>query len=1301
MESSSPISDKESERLRALESYNILDTQPEYEFDRLTELASLICGTPISLISLIDKDRQWFKSKVGLEAQQTHRNISFCQHAIIDDHIFEVADATKDERFKDNPLVTGNPDIRFYAGHPLVDKQGHALGTLCVIDTKPRALNKEQKKALALLAEEVISQIIARKERADLYDFSLLFKTSVDLVCIASTDGFFKRVNSAFTETLGWAESELLENSFFELIHPDDLSTTFEEIEHLTKRIKTINFNIRFRKKSGEYLTIQWTANSDETTGNLYAIGRDVTKEKENETELHDYAELFKTTTDMVCLSSSDGFFKKVNPAFTQVLGWSEEELLSEPYAKLIHPDDLPKTINEVQKLREGIKSYSFINRLLTKNGNYRTVQWASNPSKISGFTYAIARDITDIINKEKELENTLYEISQLQFALDEAAIVSKTDQDFKVTYVNDKFCEISGYTREELLGLDQVKHSSKYHTKEFLMGILETVTAGRIWKGQVKSVKKNGEEYWVDTTAVPLVKDGNKPHGYITIRYDITLQKQIEEEVRSLAELQGAILDGTNYAIIATKPDGTIINFNKGAEVMLGYLEEEVVNKQSPAIFHDPIEVAERAKVLSEELSINISTGFEVFVVKSRLGTPDVNEWTYIKKDGSRISVMLTATALYNSKKNITGYLGIARDITETKKSQELLKRSEEKHRLFFENAQGLMCTHDRSGRFISMNRAGANLIGYAQDELINKSLFDVTPPNLKDTVEYYLKKVFETGSDEGLMRVVHRDGSIKVWLYKNVIVKDTNGENIAIGNAIDISERIKSEKQLQRAKLIAEKSVFAKDQFLANMSHEIRTPMNAILGFSEILKSTTLDETQKEYLEAINNSGENLLVIINDILDFSKIESGKLTIEEKPVSIRKTLEHVKNLLAFKAKEKNIEMNVYVENDIPAFVLADSVRLNQVFINLIGNAVKFTEYGKVEVFCQTQREKNQANKLKFIIKDTGIGIPPDKMDVIFERFKQAEDNTTRKFGGTGLGLSITKKLIDIFGGSIHVSSNLGKGSEFTVILPFKLADEPKAKENDAVKHEGTKKQLNILITEDNSLNQKLAKHILETNNFKTEIVEDGQKAVEILKTKKFDVILMDLQMPVMDGYVATSFIRNVLKIDTPIIAMTAHSLIGEKEKCLKGGMNHYLSKPYKAKELIEAINLLYDARIVTSTIEDTAPKKNIGYDLSEIRELSNNDEAFVQDMIQVFVREMGLELKKLEDFSNSNDHISAKRVAHKIKSSFTLFRMDQLTNLAKNIEETDRLFVLQNLVKKLVKETEMLIYEVSKELKA
>ena len=277
-----PVPKNEKERLKALDGYDIMDSLDEAEFDRLTKLASLICGVPIALVSLVDENRQWFKSKVGLDAPETPRDISFCQYAIVGDELFQVEDATKDKRFKDNPLVTDAPDIKFYAGYPLLDPNGFALGTLCVIDRKPKKLDANEIIALELLSQEVVSQIVSRKNKLERNELDKLFEVSVDMICVAGVDGFFKKINPAFSNILGWSDKDLLGKPFFDLIHPEDLTATKKIVKEISKGVIVTDFKNRFRTKNGDYLLINWHANPDPETGKMYSIGRDVTESENN-----------------------------------------------------------------------------------------------------------------------------------------------------------------------------------------------------------------------------------------------------------------------------------------------------------------------------------------------------------------------------------------------------------------------------------------------------------------------------------------------------------------------------------------------------------------------------------------------------------------------------------------------------------------------------------------------------------------------------------------------------------------------------------------------------------------------------------------------------------------------------------------------------------------------------------------------------------------------------------------------------------------------------------------------------------
>ncbi|RYZ22361.1 MAG: PAS domain S-box protein, partial [Sphingobacteriales bacterium] len=327
-----PIPINEPRRVKALHRYQILDTVPEKEFDRLTELASLICQVPISLVSLVDDHRQWFKSRVGLEVQETSRDIAFCRYAILNSDLFEVEDATRDTRFKENPLVTSDPHIRFYAGYPLTDPDGYAIGTLCVLDQIPRQLTENQKQSLRLLGDAALELIVKHRQNQELKYLGNLFALSNDLICVAGTDGYFKKLNPAFHDVLGWDESYLLRTSFFELVHPDDLQDTLDEIAELASGKSTINFAHRFRCQNGTYRNLQWVATPEPDTGYLFAIARDITDEKEKERLLfqseNKFRSFFESSQGLMCIHDLEGKLLTVNSAGAHALGYEPAELV-------------------------------------------------------------------------------------------------------------------------------------------------------------------------------------------------------------------------------------------------------------------------------------------------------------------------------------------------------------------------------------------------------------------------------------------------------------------------------------------------------------------------------------------------------------------------------------------------------------------------------------------------------------------------------------------------------------------------------------------------------------------------------------------------------------------------------------------------------------------------------------------------------------------------------------------------------------------------------------------------------------
>jgi signal transduction histidine kinase/DNA-binding response OmpR family regulator len=463
----------------------------------------------------------------------------------------------------------------------------------------------------------------------------------------------------------------------------------------------------------------------------------------------------------------------------------------------------------------------------------------------------------------------------------------------------------------------------------------------------------------------------------------------------------------------------------------------------------------------------------------------------------------------------------------------------------------------------------------------------------------------------------------------------------------------------QLDAQKKIAERAILAKDSFLANMSHEIRTPLNAVIGFTDLLAQTKLDTVQQDYISSVQIAGENLLLIINDILDLSKIESGNLIIEAQPFNLKKTLKHIYKLLKVKVPQ-GIEFNLFLDADMPDIVVGDQGRLNQILVNLTGNALKFTEEGEVTVSVKLVEETDDHYSLRFSVKDSGIGIPEDKLVTIFERFKQAEESTTRRFGGTGLGLNIVKQLVELHDAEIQVKSKEGRGSEFFFVFNYKKAKSTEIK--DKTFSDEKLQKLKILLCEDNFLNQKLVTSVIHNFGFELDIAENGEAGIELLSKNNYDLVLMDLQMPVKDGYQTTDYIRNEMNLTIPIIAMTAHSLVGEQERCFDVGMDAYVPKPFKQAVLLQAIK--------TVMKKDTNVIKRRRIDFSYLEEMACGDPDFKKEMVHLFIEKIPAEFAQLEEEFKSNNHDKVKKLAHNMKSSLDMFMLTDLSHYLSIIEE-------------------------------
>lgn len=523
-----------------------------------------------------------------------------------------------------------------------------------------------------------------------------------------------------------------------------------------------------------------------------------------------------------------------------------------------------------------------------------------------------------------------------------------------------------------------------------------------------------------------------------------------------------------------------------------------------------------------------------------------------------------------------------------ERRKTEVALKEREEfihKITSFSPNIIYVFDLEERKTIFI--NRNLFKLLGYEKGDLpdsFERAFNSLIPEEEYPQFVKFLEQLVQLKEDEVVeteLQLRSKKGTYEWMFSRNVPFKsDGNRVKQVLGTAINISSRKEAEQEVLEAKQLAENAANAKSDFLSNMSHEIRTPMNAIIGLTDLLLRKDFSDDDIENLRAIKYSADNLLVIINDILDFSKIEAGKLAFEHISFSIRDRMEHMRKTLEIKAQEQKIYLRLQCDESVPAQVMGDPYRLNQILVNLVGNAIKFTKVGGVEVKVSLCERQGDQVRLRFEVIDTGIGIPQDKLRSVFESFSQAYTDTTRNYGGTGLGLAITKRLVELQQGEISVTSEKGKGSNFFFELPFQVHEEDE-KPNENEHSDGDEVDVSglyILVAEDNPVNQLLIKQVLSKWDIGYEICTNGHEALVLCRDKCFDLILMDLQMPVMDGISATQEIRKLMEPNyenVPIVALTADAFVETRDRVIDSGFTDFLTKPFKSEALLEKINSL------------------------------------------------------------------------------------------------------------------------------
>jgi PAS domain S-box-containing protein len=622
-----------------------------------------------------------------------------------------------------------------------------------------------------------------------------------------------------------------------------------------------------------------------------------------------------------------------------------------------------------------------------------------------------------------------------------------------------------------------------------------------------------------------------------------------------------------------------------------------------------------------------------------------------------------------------------------------ELTKMQESIYaRSLIEASRDPLVTISTEGKVTDMNQATVNIIGITREKLTGTDFFDyfTEPQKAREVYQEVFAKGFVTDYP-----LTIKDYKLTDVLFNGSVYRDGEGNVLgAVVVARDITDQKRIEKELteaivfaelatsiaeeakakaESATLIAEDAVKAKQQFLSNMSHEIRTPMNAIIGFTKVVLKTELTAKQKEYLTAIKMSGDALIVLINDILDLAKVDAGKMTFEQTPFKMELSISAMLHLFETKIQEKNLELVKVYDRMIPEVLVGDAVRLHQIIMNLVSNAVKFTTTGKITVSVNMLSEDEEKVTIEFAITDTGIGIPANKIEKIFENFQQATSGTSRLYGGTGLGLAIVKQLVEPQGGSISVKSEIDKGTTFSFILSFQKTNAETVLEAEIVDADREIKDIKVLVVEDIALNQLLMKTLLDDFGFDRDIAGNGKIAIEKLQAKSYDIILMDLQMPEMNGFDATEYIRNKMNLQIPIIALTADVTTVDLAKCKAVGMNDYIAKPVDERLLYsKIIAQVKKAQPISLQKEEFTPGIKLKcINMSYLNHRTKSNPTMMMEMISLYLMQTPPLINTMKQSLQEKDWLSLHEAAHKMIPSFSIMGINRdFETIAKKIQE-------------------------------
>jgi PAS domain S-box-containing protein len=1217
--------------------------------------------------------------------------------------------------------------------------------------------------------------------------------------------------NEATTELFGYPNREE-----FCAKNPGDVSPPFQPdgTDSLTASKNHINealqkgsctFDWIYRRANGDDFPAEVFLNALEMEGRviLQSIVRDVTERKQAEQALleeRNRARMYLDVARVIMLATDkEGKITLINKKGLQVLGCTEEEALGKYWIETFIPEHwraeshrrTVSIMNEAKNLDEQLDGW-----ILTRDKKERIIAWHATALKdAKGVTIGVLRSGQDVTARRGEQEESrlralLLETLQ-ETSIDGIIVIGAENQ---VITSNHRFAEMLRLENpvapmEDGAFLLQKLQHFLVDPREFLeLAKRLKVQRDEVFRGEISL--KDGRIF--DRYTAPLIGDDGKYYGRAWFIRDITEQKRAEEALHDSEEKFRMMGASAQDAILMIDPNGAISFWNAAASRIFGWTEEEAIGKDMHALI-----APTNYHAAQQEAFKNFQRTGEGNAVGKTL------DLFARRRDGSEFPSEISLAAV-----KIRGQwhgVGIVRDITERKRIEAEIRENEERTRTILNSIHtGIVIVDAKTRVIFEANPTAIDLIGLPREQIVGKVCHGFICP-----AEPHNCPVVDMGltldNVEGVL--IKGDGT-PLPVLKTATAITLSGKQYVLGCFVDISDRKRAEEALLQAKEAAESAAIAKAMFLANMSHEIRTPMNGIIGMNGLLLDTDLTKEQREYAETVSNSASALLAIINDILDFSKIEAGKLDIEILDFDLRAMMDDMNDILAVKAQEKGLEYVCVLDPEVASLLSGDPGRLRQILTNLIGNAIKFTAHGEIAIHVDMVSETDAETMLRFSVKDTGIGISKEHIDILFKAFTQADASTARKFGGTGLGLAISKQLVEMMNGEVFVDSELGKGSTFSFTcrlkkqektnaediqpdvdirgmrvlvvddnatnrlllqrqlllwhcVPYEAAEGESAlvKLREAVSEgdpfeiaildmqmpgmngetlgrliredktlsmtrlvimtsvgtrgdaarlqemgfsayltkpvrqsrlfdtlitvagrsvavesttlpivtqysavENRKRRIRILLAEDNATNQIVALRTLEKLGYRADVAGNGLEALKSLETIPYDIVLMDVQMPEMDGMEATRRIRNpesaVLNHSIPIIAMTAHAMKGDKEACINAGMDDYVSKPVNPKELAAALSrqLARCAHNAVKAAPELKPEQTINtegvFDKEAALARVCGDEDIFKEILDVFFEDAVNQINLLKQAAAVNDVATITRQAHSLKSA-------------------------------------------------